>query len=224
MKSKRLRMLHANFIQKIPLLFKNYIKTATYYMGNHSKIILLKRKKGFYIMKKEEKLFRMSICSAALNLSMILSIIIALVVSVLISYSSKQEKEKVADEYKAEGYIICKANDLKQYAISKDELEKYKNKAETVTLYTLPDKEEIVKNTNTTDFKLLKINDIQSLYRKEDSYACELTTPLEYWGAISKTEYERYKNGDSFYMTVFYENKNRAELIDTSTINSIQKD
>lgn len=208
MRSKRLRMLHANFIQKILLLFKKYIKTATYYIGNNSKIILLK--KWFYIMTKEEKLFRMSICSAAMNLSMILLIIIALVVSVLISYSSKQEKEKVADEYKAEGYIICKANDLKQYAISKDELEKYKNKAETVTLYTLPDKEEIVKNTNTTDFKLLKINDIQSLYRKEDCYACELTTSLEYWGAISKTEYERYKTGDSFYMTVFYENKNRA--------------
>lgn len=152
---------------------------------------------------------------------MILSIIIALVVSVLISYSSKQE---VADACKAEGYIICKGSDLEQYAISKDELEKYKNKAKTVTLYTLPDKEEIVKNTNTTNFKLLKINDIQSLYRKEDCYTYKLTTSFEHWGAISKTEYERYKNGDSFYMTVFYENKNRAELIDTSTINSIQKD
>lgn len=151
-------------------------------------------------------------------------LVITLVAIICVYCYAKQEKEKVADEYKAEGYIICKSNDLNQYAISKDELEKYKNKAETVTLYTLPDKKEIVKKTNTTYFKLLEINDIQSLYRKEDCYTCKLTTTLEHWGAISKTEYKRYKNGDSFYMTVFYENKNRAELIDTSTINSIQKD
>lgn len=56
MKSKRLRMLHANFIQKIPLLFKKYIKTAIYYIENNSKIIFLK--KGFYIMSKEEKIIQ----------------------------------------------------------------------------------------------------------------------------------------------------------------------
>lgn len=151
-------------------------------------------------------------------------LVITLFAIICVYCDAKQEKEKVTDEYKAEGYIICKANNLKQYAISADELEKYKEKtAKTITFYGIPSKKEVVKKT--TDFKLTEIKDIQSLYHQKDCYACEMSGIfLVNRCSILKDEYERYKNGESFYMTVFYESKNCAELVDTDTIFSIQKD
>lgn len=147
----------------------------------------------------------------------------------LFIYTQKQEhaqRMSVIEEYKADGYIICTDDSGTKYAVSADELKKYKEKsAKNIILYTVSDKEEAVKKASNLE---LTLTDTKGLYSKSDCYDCslcyEITKGLYNRDRcyITKEEYDRYKAGESFYMTVFYENKNQAELISTDIIDTIQ--
>lgn len=80
----------------------------------------------------------------------------------------------VIEEYKADGYIICTDDSGTKYAVSADELKKYKEKsAKNIILYTVSDKEEAVKKASNLE---LTLTDTKGLYSKSDCYtaACAM--------------------------------------------------
>lgn len=134
------------------------------------------------------------------------------------------DREAVIAEYKEDGYVICQTNESNdKYAISSDELKKYKEKtANTIFLYKIPTKEEMVVKSAKLELIILDAHD---LYDEKDCYPCELVenAVCERKCLILKDEYKRYKSGELFYITVFNNRKDYAELIDTSSIVGIRK-
>lgn len=176
-----------------------------------------------------DALLKYAFCKIIHTIFLLILLLSTLVCAGLFIYTLKQEhaqRMSVIEEYKADGYIICTDDSGTKYAVSADELKKYKEKsAKNIILYTVSDKEEAVKKASNLE---LTLTDTKGLYSKSDCYDCslcyEITKGLYNRDRcyITKEEYDRYKVGESFYMTVFYENKNHAELISTDIIDTIQ--